>query len=71
MRKATALRDAETDAAAIACPSCGEVLASPPISRGTCSPCSQQLVMRTVDGQRVALTPEHAIAQTAPDKAAK
>lgn len=71
VRKATALRDAATNTTAIACPACGEVLASPPKSRGTCASCGQQLVMRTVDGQRVALTPDQVTAQAAADKAAK
>lgn len=71
VRKASALRDADTNATTPACPACGEVLVTPPKSRGKCSSCGQQLVMRTVDGQRVALTPERATAQTAADKATK
>ncbi|MEV8253703.1 hypothetical protein AB0O95_07020 [Rhodoglobus sp. NPDC076762] len=71
LRKATALRDAEANASAIACPTCGEVLENPPKSRGKCPSCGQQIVMRTVEDQRVAFTPEQATAYTASDKAAK
>lgn len=71
MRKAAALRDAQANTTAIACPSCGEVLSDPPKSRRKCTSCGQQIVMRTVDGQRVAFTPDQATAYTAADKAAK
>jgi uncharacterized Zn finger protein (UPF0148 family) len=70
-RKAAALRDAGANSTAIACPSCGEVLENPPKSRGKCPSCGQQIVMRTVDGQRAAFSPEQATAYTASDKAAK
>jgi len=70
-RKAAALRDAATNATALTCPSCGEVLDNPPKSRGKCPSCAQQIVMRTVDGQRVAHSPDQAAAHTASEKAAK
>ena len=71
VRKAAALRDAEVTATAIACQSCGEVLESPPKSRGNCPSCGKQIVVRTVDGQRVAFSAEQANAHTALEKAAK
>ncbi|ALD11798.1 hypothetical protein AES38_01470 [Clavibacter capsici] len=71
VRKATALRDAGRDAVPLACPACAEVLEAPPKSRGKCPSCGQQLVMRSVHGQRKALTPDQAAAWTAADKAEK
>lgn len=71
LRTAVDLRDAAVNATYPACPACGTVLDSPPKSRGKCPSCGQQLVMRTVSGQRVALTSEQATAHTVADKAAK
>lgn len=70
-RKAVALRDTQLNATPPACASCGTLLEAPPKSRGKCPSCAQTLVMRTVNGQRVAFTPEQAEAHTIADKAAK